>query len=722
MKQIRLRVLLCVALLIQPAIPGAAYHRSVNDSALDRLAHSVTIYRDRYGVPHIYGPTDQSVVFGYLYAQAEDNFWQVEDTYIQALGRAAEVYGERMLNADLLNSELEISRLSMEEYQNSDRQMQTLCQAAADGLNYFLFKHPEIKPQLLTHFEPWYVMAFARFMIYQLIIFGRTNLKATDPRDAAAEIKQEGMTGSNMWAIAPARSASGHAMLFINPHQPFFGSGQWYEGHLHSGSGWNISGAAFPGAPFPVIGHNEVLGWSFTINTPNILDLYEEHFDDPKHPLNYRYGDGYRTAAEWTAAIKVKTNQGIQSRLFRLRKTHHGPIVSIRAGKTLAVRLARIEMGGQLKQYYLMGKARNFKEFRAAMSPLAVPMFNIIYADREGNIFYIYNAAIPRRATKYDWKRPVDGSDPGTEWQGYHSLNELPQLLNPPSGYLQNCNSTPYQTTDRDNPDKERYPAYMTSDNDTPRARLSRRLLSSQAKFSFADLTKAAYDTTVIEAPTDTLKLVDEWEKLKDSDPARAEKVAELIAELRAWNGVSTLESNAMTLYALWADKKIRTPVDPKNAFPLITLLESVKSELEAQFGSWRVAWGEINRIQRVPPGNPQEPFSDTRPSLPVAGGPGFVGMIFNFYTRPEKAQKRRYGIAGHSFVSVIEFGPQVRALSIMQFGQSADPRSHHYFDQAELYARQEFKPAWFTLDEIKKNVESISHPGERRAAKTAAK
>jgi len=232
-------------------------------------------------------------------------------------------------------------------------------------------------------------------------------------------------------------------MLFINPHQPFFGPGQWIEGHLHSGSGWDLSGATFPGSPFPSLGHNENLGWSHTVNAPDIIDVWEETFDDPKNPLNYRYGNGYRTATEWTDSIAVKTDKGIETHTFKLRKTHHGPIMAVRGGKPLAVRMAKFEDYGVLEQRYFMGKARNIQEFRAAMSRLSVPMFNTMYADREGNIWYLYNGAVPRRSTKYDWSKPVDGSDPGTEWQGYHTIEELPQSLNPSSGFLQNCNATP---------------------------------------------------------------------------------------------------------------------------------------------------------------------------------------------------------------------------------------------------------------------------------------
>ena len=735
-----LRVFLLAVLLLP--ISFAGHDSQAAQDRLSQTAHSVTIYRDTWGVPHVYGPTDTSVIFGFVYAQAEDNFWQIEDSYIQALGRASEVYGERMLEADLINRTLGIVKLSQAEYPNLSKEMKGICQATADGLNYFLERNPQVKPRLITKFEPWHLLAFGRFAQYQLFIYRRAGIKDSEIRTAVQEVKANGTTGylttpkgdevaeaspgdevigSNTWAIGSARSASGRAMLFINPHQPFFGPGQWIEGHLHSGSGWDLSGATFPGSPFPSLGHNENLGWSHTVNAPDIIDVWEETFDDPKNPLNYRYGNGYRTATEWTDSIAVKTDKGIETHTFKLRKTHHGPIMAVRGGKPLAVRMAKFEDYGVLEQRYFMGKARNIQEFRAAMSRLSVPMFNTMYADREGNIWYLYNGAVPRRSTKYDWSKPVDGSDPGTEWQGYHTIEELPQSLNPSSGFLQNCNATPFLATEegRDNPDPSKYPSYMVSEKDNARSRISRRLLGSRGKFSFEDLGRAAFDTTVIEAETQIPLLVAEWDKLKAADPARAEKTAEVIAELKAWNKISTVDSTAMTIFTFWYYTKTRAAfATSQSQYPQVTVLEAGVGELMRQWGTWRVPWGEVNRLQRVHTSGFLEPFSDQKPSLPIAGGPGDpIGIVFNFYSPAAAGQKRRYGTVGHSFVSVVEFGPRVQAQSLLQFGQNADPQSKHYFDQAALYSKQSFKPAWFTLDEIKANLEGTYHPGEGRGA-----
>lgn len=688
----------CLFLLGAACVLSAA---TVHHSS--EIARSVTIYRDTYGVPHVFGPTDAACVFGYAYAQAEDNFWQVEDSYIRALGRASEIYGEKTLDDDLVIRTLEIPRLAKAEYDRSSPQLRPLLDSFADGINYYLEHHPQVRPRLLTRFEPWYMLAFNRYALYYLFLYGETGIPKEDTG------KMADAQGSNMWAIRPSKSTTGHAMLFVNPHQPFFGPGQWYEGHVHSQEGWDMSGASFFGSAFPTIGHNEHLGWSHTVNKPHVFDVYEESFDKTGDPLSYRYGGAYRQASVWADNIAVKTDQGLVNRSYKMTKTHHGPVVAKRDGKWLAVKFARFEEGGQIGEWYQMSKSRNLAEFRAAMSQLAVPMFNAMYADDAGNIFYLYNGAVPKRSQKFDWSKPVDGTTPETEWHGFHSINELPQVLNPKSGFVQNCNSTPFTTTEEGNPDPAEYPKYMVGESDTARARISRRILWNRDKFTFEDWSRAAFDTYVIEAETEIPRLTERWETLKQTDMPRAAKLQRVIAALRDWDHVSRDSSVPMTLFSLWYWKQVR---DSKAKKDPLGNMEGIVADLEKDFGTWEVPWGEINRLQRIQSAG-EEPFSDSRESLPVVGGPGPVGIVFNFYARPEKGQKERFGVAGHSFVSVLDFGPKVEAKSILVFGESADPKSPHYFDQAKLYANQQFKPAWFYLPDIQAHAERTYHPGE---------
>ena len=684
-------------------------------------SQTVTIQRDRWGVPHVFGPSDESVVFGYMYAQAEDNFWQVEDTIIQAIGRYAEVNGEAAVAADYLNRALRVVALSKAEWQRMDDRTKALTRAAAAGLNAYL-RRSGAEPRLIRHFEPWHFVAYARFATYQLFVFNRAGIKPDEiiarsrdmltaasfqagslaPVARSAVADAQAQAGSNTWALAPSRTRSGRAILFINPHQPYFGPGQWYEGHVHSDEGLNFSGAGFFGSPLPTIGHNEHLGWSHTVNEPDIVDVYRLTMDKPDAPDDYRYGDGYRSATTWTDTIRVKNADGVERRTFRFQRSHQGPIVALRGGHPLAVRMAKFEEGGQLEQRYAMARARDLDEFKAALGRLASPMFNTMYADDQGNIYYAYYGAVPRRDPGFDWSKPVDGGDPATEWRGYHPLAELPTLTNPPAGWLQNCNATPFLATGGGgNLDPADYPAYLVGERDNNRSRMSRILLDGANHVSFDRLARLTWETRVLEADTTIPALAVEV-TARALPGTRGERAASALSFLERWDRYSDVESRPMTLYFYWRYAMRQQGFDdPVEAF------EHALDYMEDTYGSWKVPWGAVNRLQRRHTSG-QEAFDDQAESLPVAGGPGNpFGMIFNVYARPRNGLRRMYGIAGHSFVSLVEFGNHPRARSILVFGDSAHPDSPHYFDQARLFVRRRYKPAWFDRAEVNDHTES---------------
>ena len=537
-----------VILTLAAAACGGPLPPSTDSTAL--LAQSVTIYRDRYGVPYIYGPTDASAVFGFAYAQAEDNFDQIEDSYIHALGRAAEAYGESGVPQDWLNRALEVTSLSQAEYGRLGTRARQICDAFAAGLNFFLRTHPHVKPRLLTRFENWHVLALLRHRRHQ-----RESVEMSGLSPGELKALGSGGTGggSNALAVGPSKSAAGGAMLIAAPHRQFFGADQFYEGHLRSDEGWRLWGITFVGLPFPHLGFNEQVAWTHTVNTPDIADLYVETFDRPAQPAEYRYGDRHRAVRTWTDEIRVRTDTGMATRRFELRKTHHGPLVVVRDGKHVALKLARIEEGGMLEQWYDMSRARSLDEFRTALARLALPYLNTIYADAAGNILYVYGGAIPRRSTAFDWSQPVDGSNPATEWQGYHRLDELPQVLNPASGYVQNCNSSPFATTSAGNPTPGQYPAYMVGpidDADNLRGSMARRILSRPEPFTFDEWQRVAVDSGVATADQEVPRIAAEWRQ-RGSDSTTA-SLQPLVRELEVWDRRSRVDSIAATLFFRW--------------------------------------------------------------------------------------------------------------------------------------------------------------------------
>lgn len=697
------RHLLCGILLV---LAPATSHRPAD------LAHEVTIYRDSYGIPHVFGKTDAATAFGFGYAQAEDNYARIEDNYLRSIGRWSEFRGETGFDGDRLNRTLEIPRLARAEYSRLPAPLKALVDGYTAGINYWLERHRTGVARDLAHIEPWYPLAFIRYNYFQNGFLFSTGVRRSDMKLAAVDRGTGENTGSNGWVINPEKSTTGHALLFINPHLPFFGPGQVYEGQVHSETGWNFTGYTRLGFPFPYVGHSDAIGWVSTDNQADQADSYFENFDDPAHPLAYRYGTTHRLATEWSDTILVKTDAGIDRRVVKLRKTHHGPIVGNRDGRPMSVRMARLGEDGWLGEWYAMTRARTIAELKTALSPRAMLFGNVMAADTAGHTFYVYNGAVAKRDPRFKWTQPVEGSDTATEWHGYHTLDELPQLSNPASGWMQNCNTSPFLLTDRGNPDSTRYPRYMVVEGDNPRGYVSRTLLAAKAKFSWEDWVKAGFDTRVIMADS-MLPLL-----LADTPPAGGpDSLAAARADARnilsRWNHRADTTSVATTIFSTWISAFDNLEDDqPGNPANRMIALDSTIARLTRTFGTWRVEWGAVNRLQRVNDLGEELPFSDTAFSVPVPGVSGDAGAVFTFYGISPKDLKQQYGVAGGSYVSVVEFGPKVRALAVHVLGESGDPASPHYFDQAPLYARGQFRPAWFTLEEIKQNLERSYQPG----------
>ncbi|MFO0944398.1 MAG: penicillin acylase family protein [Planctomycetota bacterium] len=699
------------------------------------LAGEVTIYRDDYGVPHIDGKTDAAVAFGFAYAQAEDNFWQVEDSFIMGIARYGEVLGERGIDNDLLNRAFEIADRSPADFEKLDPNTRSIMVAFTAGLNYYLEKNPEVKPRIITKFEPWHMLAHGRMVALDYIFRTKYLPRRYMPKRWEKVYPPAG--GSNAWAIAPSRTKDKTTILFCNPHQPSYGYGQFYEAHLRSGEGLNVSGATFFGAPTLGIAHNEYLGWSHTVNRPDTVDYWDEVFDDPANPLKYRYADGYRTAVEWKKTFKIKQGTRLIEREYSFKKTHHGPILAhIKGNIYRSFQMAKLYDTYWPSQHLKMGKARNFQEFQEAMRPIDFPFFNTVYADRDGNIYFVYNGAIPRRDPSINWDAPLDGTDPRTEWQGYHLFDELPQVLNPRTGYIQSCNSSPFTTTDDDNPLPIDFPDYMTEDGnvDNLRSKVSRLILRDLKDTSKADIERLAYDSRMYWPMTELPRYRLQYERLKETNPALASQVAPYIDHLLDWDCINTEECTQSPLIAEWYQELYGTLFPPDGELlpqyannpdlRFAALVEAAK-RLEKTHGSWKVRWGDIYRAQRHP--NVADflsiPFDDRKPSLPSIGVPGGLGAVLTQYYTPSvriplvKEMNKHYGIVGTSYMAVFEFKKDgVDGSSLIQYGSSGNPKSPHYMDQAKLLREKKFKPAIFDWKEITKSAKRTYRPGEEKS------
>jgi acyl-homoserine lactone acylase PvdQ len=702
----------------------------------EQLANRVTVYRDDFGLAHIVGEDDESTIFGFGYVQAEDFFWQVEDVYILALGRYSEVHGPQGLNSDLLNRAFEIVPRSRRDFPALDRTSRRLYAAFVTGINLYLKTHPNVRPRIIHEFEPWHVLAYYRHVALELC-FRMTGLsndflpRRNPPIWAAA--------GSNGWALSGLRTASGAPLVLASPHMPWFGFSQLMESHLYSkgrpdGQAWNFIGAGFYGSPMPAMGHNDRLGWTLVANQPDIADVWRLQFTDPERPLAYRYGDDWRLAEEWAETIRVRQGNAFDDRRLVFRKTHHGPIVEKETGGSmLAAQISGLFESVPMRQALRMVKARNLEEFRTALAPLQMLFMNVVYADCDGNVWYLYNGRVPRRNPRFDWSKPTNGSDPAAEWLGVHELDELPQVLNPAAGFVQNCNSTPLTVTDGDNPRAEDFPQYLILDREIQNRRSQRALevLRGMQKVTFEDWQNAAFDSEVYWARRELPKFAAELERLKGANPQAADQVRPYLEHLLAWDGRITAASTEATLCEAWYEllygpgypgETLRPEFEGNLAAQLNALVRTAEKLIDIH-GRWTIPYGELFRIQR--PSRVADltdaRFSDGRASLPSLGGHGPMGVAFTQYYSPTiaiplvNAPKRRYALVGTSYLAAWEFAPEgVRGASLVPFGTCGDPHSPHYFDQAKLLSEQRLKPEHFTEQQIARHAVRIYHPGEK--------
>jgi acyl-homoserine-lactone acylase len=692
-------------------------------------ARNVTITRDDWGIAHVHGKTDADAVFGAIYAQAEDDFNRVETNFINSQGRLAEAEGESAIWRDL-RMKLYINPDDMKaRYQSSPAWLQKLMNAWADGLNFYLAKHPEVQPRVIKHFEPWMALTFSEGSIggdietinlNQLQAFYGNDRKEVALNEDTSFVKEPG--GSNGIAVSPKNTIAKHALFVINPHTSFYFRS---ELQVSSDEGLNAYGASTWGQFFIYQGFNEHCGWMHTSSAVDQMDEYLETIVKKADKYFYKYGNEERPVTTSTIKVPYKTPSGMAEKTFTVYRTQHGPIIRAQDGKWVSIAMM-FEPVKALTQSFSRTKAKNYAEFKQIMELHTNSSNNTIYADSDGNIAYFHGNFIPRRDPKFDWTRPVDGSNPETDWHGLLSVDESPKLFNPASGWLYNSNNSPWSASGPSSPKQSDYPKYVDNGVESARGLHAVRVLESKKDFTLDTLREAAYDSylTWFEKPIPAL--IKAWDSAPAGNPLKT-KTAEQIALLRKWDLRWSAESVPTSLAVYWAEDldRQRIAADARRAGmtvpdyiattakaeQLLNALSAASDKLAGDFGKWQTPWGDINRFQRLTD-DIVHPFTDDGPSIPVAFTAATWGSLASFAARPYKGSKKIYGSSGNSFVAVVEFGKTIHAKAVTAGGESGNPSSKHFNDQAKRYSTGDLREVYFYPAQLKGHTERQYHPG----------
>lgn len=703
-------------------------------SRWEAQASRVSITRDKWDVPHISGQTDADAVFGLIYAQCEDDFDRIERNYIGVLGRSAEVFGEGYLYEDL-RQQLFTDTLAAQAQMNiAPPWLRLLLQAWADGMNFYLMKHPEVKPRLITRFEPWMPLIFSEGSIGGDIsmvplerlkdCYGKSKPAPAKPLKPGTQ-PAKGAKGSNGIAIAPRKSASGNAMLLINPHTTFYFR---TEVHVQSQQGLNAYGAVTWGQFFVYQGFNENCGWMHTSSSTDVLDEYLVQFIGPDK-TQYRFGDTLKPVGKRTIQLKYLQNGKLLKKEFKTFFTHHGPVTGKTDTNWIATRIMNKPLEA-LQQSFLRTKSTDFAGFEETMQLRTNSSNNTVFADKSGNIAYWQGNFVPKRKFAGSTRGLLDGSNPDNDWQGEHELTEIIQYKNPSSGFIQNCNSSAYWATG-EYLQSSQYPDYMGADQQNYRAVNAIRHLKNDSTLSLEQFIALVYNPQMPAFEILMPSLLEAIKLVAVTESADHQRLREAYSLFEPWNATWSVESFATTLAICWGEKLLRyaSQNPPSEGYQddiafvkymaggiketVLTncLLEAMK-ELENDFKTWRVPWGEYNRFQRVS-GKYDEAFSDAKPSLPVPFAQGFWGSLATSDARKYPGTIRQYGSSGNAFVAVVEFGSRLKAYTVVPGGHSSDPSSVHFSDQAELFCGLRLKKVLYYPDEMEREVERIYHPGE---------
>ena len=651
--------------------------------AISDSVFSAKIERDEWGVPHIYGKRDADVSFGLAYAHAQDDYKTIEDVMFALRGELASIYGRDAAVNDYYVHLLNFWNTIEERYESEVADdVKLLCDGYAAGINLFLDDFPDQRRKQLSNLTGRDVVA--GFSHKMPLMFGLDGVLKKLAKEKPPEFigysdeLQSGpfdMVASNVMAVAPQRSSDGYTRLWLNTHQPWDGPVSWYEAHLVSEEGWDFFGALFPGSPVPFIGHNPYLGWSHTVNSPDLVDVYKLTIN--KQNKNQYWFEGYWKELEVrTAAIKVHLF-GPFSWTFKrpVKESIHGPVLEFDHG-SYALRISSIKDLRFVEQWYRMGKARNFTEFKEAMRIHAIPMFNTGYADREGKIYYVYNAKIPKRDPRYDWRKILPGESKQALWYEYVPFDRLPHVYDPLEGFIQNCNSSPYLATGSRVDASKPLPDWAGIEtHQTNRALRALETFGIDPSITRDEFFEYKYD---VEYSRESILAGVRNRYIQDMSDQDIPDLKPALDLIKDWNlrADSTNTAAALAILSLPNAFKIDNLKYEQDSIT-VELKKTIKY-LNETFGRIDVPLGQVLRLVR---GNT---------SLPLAGGPGLLRAIY-FKEKDNTYQ----GVAGDCYIQAVEWGPeeQLNAWSIHQYGSATqDHTSKHYDDQARLFSKQEMK------------------------------
>jgi acyl-homoserine-lactone acylase len=656
---------------------------------------STEILWDTYGVPHIYGKDDQSAFYAFGWAQMQSHGDLLLRLYGQARGRAAEYWGEEYLKSDRWVQTAGVPERARSWYKAQSPTFRSYLDAFATGINAYAKQNPnliddEVEAVLPVKAED--VMAHLhRVLNFTFVV---------NPEEVLGLSKEKLQAGSNGWAIAPSHSANGNAMLLANPHLPWSDLFLWYEAQI-TAPGIDAYGATLVGIPVLAIAFNNNLGWTHTVNTYDGWDVYELTLAGN----GYRFDEKVRNFQTKTLSLKVKQKDGsLQKQPLLVKSSVHGPVVAEKNGKAVALRVAGLDRPGVLQQWWDMARAKNLAQFEKTLQRLQLPMFTVMYADREGHIMHLFNGQVPVRSRgdfEY-WQGIIPGNTSKTLWTKIHPYQDLPRIVDPKSGWLQNTNDPPWTTTFPAAIKADNYPAYIAPRFMGFRSQRCVRMLAEDDKISFDKMVAYKHSTRMELADRILDDLIPAARKYGQDLGQKAANV------LEAWDRQANADSRGAVLFAFWVqqmdlDKAFSkpwnensprtTPDGLANPESAVATLQAVAAEIEKTYGALDVPWGQVFRLR----------LGDV--DLPGNGGDGSLG-IFRVLNSAPAENGQFQAVGGDSYVAAIEFSNPVRAMALTSYGNATQPGSPHISDQLQMFANQKLRTVWRDRSKILAHLE----------------